>query len=683
MLRTHNYSRIRKLQFLSLPALGFMLTVSSIAASDRTISDFSGNCARFAFVPDLKAKRSQLAEYIQKSKGYVVYRKEAGEKGFSQVYAADFTEDAAQIADILQMDLDIPDKDVNGYKIFSERFGVRDFVRRSALAMALSIYNPRAVALLGTGYEDCKVDKSKSYEYYVSYLAGPKLFQFPATPLQIRFSAFTIVPPKIEKIIPGEGSAEIHFVPERLREKRSGGIVAGYNLYRRAGNKTERVNKLTLVNVSKKPKIIVDARQLVKGQKYSFFTTAVSFSGAESNPGPETEFVARSLIAPDPVQKVEVKPVHAGLEITWTKHADPEVTGYHVYEASGKKTGNPQDQFKRVNKVLIPADQTTFTHFFTLSSRRYSYRVTALNKWGNESAMSAAGFITYNNMESPDAPEITEINASPKGVKIGWNFKPQFPIKGFILYRSASTKDNAMALDVKLSPRDRSCIDKTALPGGNYWYSLRAISKNRVLGTYSAPKQILLAEKGDSKGPHSVTFNEIQEGILLSWKPPLHSIFHEYKIYRKIGKGKIELLNAEELPVTNSRFLDKGTRRAVDEITYEIATIDASGRERGTRTVIRVPAMQIQLIVPEVHIVRHGNSLRFVWSQDSDRHLSIYELYCKHEQDKDFKKVAQAKGEKGMVEVAKLRKGNLTYYVKKVSRYAASPVVSNLIRVEI
>jgi fibronectin type 3 domain-containing protein len=651
---------------------------ASASAADQVVSEFAGKCARFVFVPDLK--KSKLTNMVQQANRYVVYRKAESEAAFKEIFAMNYLTSAERVAEFLGILPDQPKKDVQGYEIYSSRFGVRDYVKRTSLAMLFSIFNPRGARVLGNGYEDCEVDPGKSYEYYIGYTGGPQEARFPDSAVKIQFQTFTMTPPEIQKIVPREEAAEIHLAIDKAAEKKSGGVTLGYNVFRRKDDKVEKINISPLIHTNKKPELTVEVKNLKKGERYFFYTTVVSFSNKESAPGPETEFMARSFAAPEQVQKVEVKAVNNGFEISWVKHSNPDVIGYHVYEAKGKKSGNPQDKFKRINAVLLPPEKTSYTHFIKAESKRYSYRVTAVNQSGNESAMSAAGFMTYKDMENPDAPEINELKVAKKGIEIKWDYKSKKEVRGFMLYRSSNTKDDAIPLDIKIKQGERSCVDKTAQSGGTYWYSLRAMGPTRVMSAYSSPKKFTLPEVGINEPPHSFSYNETPEGILLHWKPT-KMVGSGYNIYRSVGKAAKQLLNPEPISLNTTRFVDANSKRGEQPIYYHLVVMDADRQEKSKPIKLEVPTMQIQLITPDVKIVKNQSGLSFIWPGDTDKKLAVYELYRKSSRDKDFKKIGQSNGEQGSIQDKKPPKGEMEYYIRKKSPYASQAVVSKVIKI--
>jgi len=104
-------------------------------------------------------------------------------------------------------------------------------------------------------------------------------------------------------------------------------------------------------------------------------------------------FVSRDVFPPLVPTGLEAVPGGAtpadrSIDLSWTPNTDTDLTGYSVYRQEVTSTGEVAGTAARLNStpVVGPAyrDQTA------VPGHRYSYRVTAVDATGNESAPSAA-----------------------------------------------------------------------------------------------------------------------------------------------------------------------------------------------------------------------------------------------------------------------------------------------------
>ncbi len=104
-------------------------------------------------------------------------------------------------------------------------------------------------------------------------------------------------------------------------------------------------------------------------------------------------FVSRDVFPPLVPTGLEAVPGGAtpadrSIDLSWTPNTDADLAGYSVYRQEVTSTGEVAGTAARLNStpVVGPAyrDQTA------VPGHRYSYRVTAVDSAGNESAPSAA-----------------------------------------------------------------------------------------------------------------------------------------------------------------------------------------------------------------------------------------------------------------------------------------------------
>jgi hypothetical protein len=123
----------------------------------------------------------------------------------------------------------------------------------------------------------------------------------------------------------------------------------------------------------------------------------------------------------------------------------------------------------------------------------YWYRVSALDVRGNESyrdslkKIPAINTFTYTK-KAPPTPEIVSAISAASGCGITIRWMPEFDSTqhtGFIVFRSAASASPGR--QVSQIVRGRSFMDKSALRGTKYWYSVQVIDR---LGMVSKPSAV-------------------------------------------------------------------------------------------------------------------------------------------------------------------------------------------------
>ncbi len=174
--------------------------------------------------------------------------------------------------------------------------------------------------------------------------------------------------------------------------------VVGYRVYRAevaAGKEAEAAAQPSKAEVVGPPRLVAVApsaewtdTQAEFGRGYRYTVRGVTQMGAESVESADSEAVVvavRDTFAPAaPANLVAVvvaatleAPAH--IELSWGISAEPDVAGYTVYRSDGTRE-------ERITQELLLTP--TFRDTSVTPGRRYTYRVTASDRSGNESARS-------------------------------------------------------------------------------------------------------------------------------------------------------------------------------------------------------------------------------------------------------------------------------------------------------
>jgi hypothetical protein len=115
-----------------------------------------------------------------------------------------------------------------------------------------------------------------------------------------------------------------------------------------------------------------------------------SVESADSQPAVVTPRDTFPPAAPQRLVVILVPPTPgtaAHLELSWGISLETDLAGYHVYRSEQEITGTPGSG-ERLNRELLLSP--TFRDMSVLPGRRYTYRVTAVDRAGNESPLSTA-----------------------------------------------------------------------------------------------------------------------------------------------------------------------------------------------------------------------------------------------------------------------------------------------------
>lgn len=170
--------------------------------------------------------------------------------------------------------------------------------------------------------------------------------------------------------------------------------VAGYNLYRRAGDSFVKINAQPL----SEPRFVEKAFQFAT--TYEFIVRALSFTPGNANLNQAIEgnasaplvYTPKDTFAPAAPTSITIASINAQVSLFWPSNAEPDLAGYNIYRAE-EENASAEKWIKLNPKLHTP---TTFRDDRVMVGKQYFYRLTAVDVFGNESARSDTVSETVN-----------------------------------------------------------------------------------------------------------------------------------------------------------------------------------------------------------------------------------------------------------------------------------------------
>jgi hypothetical protein len=186
---------------------------------------------------------------------------------------------------------------------------------------------------------------------------------------------------------------------------------------------------------------------------------------------------------PAPVGPLATVRPEGGFNVAWQPNTDPRTAGYNVYRSTNASSG-----FVKVNQA--PIGITGFADATVARGATYYYRVTAVDKWGGESAASA----TVRTDVTPPA-EVQSLAATPQpdSILLSWAANADADLGGYKVLRS-DQPDGVYTLISGATPIPTTTFNDTASPGGFLWY-YRVVAVD-VSGNESAPAMVSAERPG-------------------------------------------------------------------------------------------------------------------------------------------------------------------------------------------
>ncbi len=317
-----------------------------------------------------------------------------------------------------------------------------------------------------------------------------------------------------------------------------------------------------------------------------YVMTAVNISGREGDPSPVYEYELLDNIPPGPVlgltSRVNQVRDNQFVSLTWDMNREADLAGYYVYRGT-----DMAEDFERLTPEAIDPSDPGFVDTDLNGGMAYFYYVTAVDRQGNESAMSDMVMAQVHDLATPPTPEnfTAEFNLQTLGVDLSWEM-PEFPpnFESFIIMRRREDTHSPGAFarinlehlrDVSYS--DISIAEIGHPEGALYRYVLFSSSRAK---NYSDSISVLIEIPLLTPPEPPVSLAAINENghrVSVSWGASPSYTTEKYHVYRKaIDDESFALL--EQVPVSRRLVRDEDVELAT-EYVYAVSAVDRADNE--------------------------------------------------------------------------------------------------------
>ena len=408
--------------------------------------------------------------------------------------------------------------------------------RNTTLALCLISHGLRMA--MGRTYIDSNVSRGKSYSYRVVLLniLGKEIKRVEKT-VRVEDSLKPPMPSEL-KAVAGDGNIKLSwkYPPYRGGEK---DLAVGFILYRKDGEgKYRRITEAPILRIEGWLSYVDD--RVKNGVFYTYAIEAINMIGAKS------EKVYSEAVKPvdkkPPLVPSGIKAVDSkdGVLLLWKISPEVDADHYNVYRGDSVK-----GKFERINKKPIPADSPRFLDKEAVRGVVHYYRVSAVDKSGNESAMSGPASIIPKDTEPPPPVEglSGDVEKEKRYVSLSWKALGNPDLSGYFVYRGES-KDRMMRITEKpLKPSgspaylDAGYKKRGLRPGIPLWYAVTGVDNSGNEGD-RVYIQVMIPDNVPPPPPFYLTAKPTDEGnVLLTWQPCLSRDLDKHFVYRRGGTG--------------------------------------------------------------------------------------------------------------------------------------------------
>ncbi len=360
------------------------------------------------------------------------------------------------------------------------------------------------------------------------------------------------------------------------------------------------------------------------GKTYTYQIEAVDMIGAASprrSSLPVTPVDNRAPLVPAGLRGVDSE---EGVLLLWRLSPDLDLASYNVLRSE-----RVEGEYLRINPEPVPGDRARYLDRDVVRGTSYYYRVTAVDRSGNESAPCGPTSVLPADSEPP--PEISglqvEVDENKRGVTLQWD-RPEIPdLQGYFVYRESIDAQGGKSMRLNADPfpdtenpsfADTGYKEKGLVPGGRYRYGVSAVDSSYNEGPIVFV-EAAIPDREAPKAPLSISARSTEAGaVRLRWQPGLEKDLATHRIYRKEDRS---FSLVAELERSQTDWIDSEVL-AGSAYRYYITEVDASGNEsEPSREVEVIPTDIVSPDPPlalEIRAERRGFQLSWQPSPSAD-----------------------------------------------------------------
>lgn len=311
---------------------------------------------------------------------------------------------------------------------------------------------------------------------------------------------------------------------------------------------------------------------------------AVDITGQVGPPGLVLNTVLRDKVPPAPPVDVRAGMIDGGtVEVTWPVSVENDAAGYHVYRSPGV---DDQASLSRLTQRPLGLLQTLFRDT-TLPSGRgaWFYRVSAIDRSGNESKPSNAASIIVEDRSAPPAPSgLTAEFLRNRTVRLRWQ-SPDRPrdFQTFIIMRKklvGGAPDVATRINTA-DVQETSFIDAGEAgegfqEGATYRYWVSAADSTRNVSN-PIMVDIIIPRLTPPSAPLAVrAYNDQGIRVVLTWSAPETKEIALFVVHR-LRQGERDTVRAR-IAGNRREYRDESISKAATYV-YWVTALDSVGNE--------------------------------------------------------------------------------------------------------
>ena len=371
------------------------------------------------------------------------------------------------------------------------------------------------------------------------------------------------------------------------------------------------------------------------GASYRYQVKALS-NGKEQIINTSKYITAGTYVAPAPPKAVTMDRKKKVVEIKWD-YEDERYYGVNIYRSTNGRQYEkitPQERHlqKTPGKDGIPAFPEIFFEDTDIKKDEvYSYKLTCIDYFGQESGFSPDVKMPIVDFEAPPAPTGLKGEVHFKEVKLEWTPQLVDDLAGFNVYRHHHAGEAKIKLNAVLLSRVTVNYSDQLTETGNYYYSVSAVD---VAGneTVSGDIMVDIHDIFPPAIPQNVVIVADSGEFRLQWDPVADSDLAGYFVYRALtdeNNEDNEFIVMNTTPIIGTTYIDKLPKKIRNKFVYTVVSMDTSFNhsEHSKLSVVKLP----DVTPPQAPFIRNIHTepgkIRIDWLPNHETDMKAYQVY--------------------------------------------------------
>jgi len=496
------------------------------------------------------------------------------------------------------------------------------------LALAYSLLSHGLRLALGRTWIDTQTTRGRRYQYRVVLLdaAGREVQRYERT-IRIEDPETPKLPQHIEAVYE-DGLVSIEWDYPSFQ----GGIddrTVGFVVFRRRGSEAFK-------SLSPAPVLRIEGHlnafddDLRIGETYTYGVAAIDIIGAASRRVDSAPLVIEDTTAPLVPMGLKATDREQDVLLIWKMSPELDVVHYNVYRSFSVEE---ETELTKINPNPVTYEQPRFVDSEAPRGTPLFYRVSAVDRRGNESPLSGPAPIIAQDKEPPGAVAKLQakVDEQERSVELSWEAPEDPDLAGYYVYsgpdpsRLMRLSGKPLEPDSKAVYTDKGYQARGLEPGRSLVYGVSAIDNSYNEGPRTTV-EVQIPDNVPPEPPSGLAARPSRKGaVRLSWQPLLAFDLAGYRVYRS---DKRDFTQVADLDKASTSWMDGEVERG-KQYRYYLTALDTSGNESS-------PSLEVAIVPTDIHppppptalraeSARRG--VRLSWEPCPDNDVKGYRVY--------------------------------------------------------